>query len=331
MVIVLLVVTGLFGARAYGFLPTVMNTSVWLPAETPNGPFNSCCEGTIPFASPIFSAIPARRYDGNKGGGIAIVAAGLATSTCTSTPDCVLGATVNPGATVRIIGLSSGGFTRVHPAAVKVLSICLSKSRDSWSEYTPVKVYVVPRNSPKLAIKSEVLLIDLGVRIRSSSASALVASLNASARCCSAVVAALVADTIRWSKESASFRAPLASFWAPADEIVAASDCSLAVRAASDAADAASLALSAFRWASPKSNSSNVWSIPLASWSYISKTPSAATPSTTTSQPISASFLTHLPPKYGKVIGHNSWNISGPSMRHPMATTIADAATQKKN
>ena len=170
-----------------------------------------------------------------------------------------------------------------------------------------------------------------------------------SIRSSSVVFSASAERSLAWAicndNPSASLRAISADFNASAARAFSSDACcsALAARsfswlASSSVLAARSKALAARSFAAPLSLcasasrvSLKVWSRPLAWWSYISRTPSAATPSTTRSQPISPTFLTHLPAKQEYVFGQRSWNISGPSIKQPIATIIADAATQKKN
>jgi hypothetical protein len=213
----------LFVSLGYGFFPTIINTLVEVPGSTGRGAarFRFGSAGLIPAANPPFRAIPALMYAGSIGSDVALSASSVSVDwTPTYMPDRVVIGTAKSFEMVSSISAKEfcgDGLIRVHPAFANILSICTSKSIDSWSWKQPTTVYSVLGNAFRASVRSEAFVKDLGVLIRPNSTSALAARCKASAKCDSASLArvkafdaeasALFASASAFPREASAFPA----------------------------------------------------------------------------------------------------------------------------
>jgi len=243
-------------------------------------------------------------------------------------------------------GDSGVGLPRVHPASDRTLSICTSRSIDSWSWKQPRIVYPVPLNALRASWRAEGLFRDLGVLIRSSSASAWTVRCNASARCDSADAACVLAKAMSRSKELASVRAPFANVRALAanasalvDFSTALAEASLATVADLPAASAESLAASARAIAFSRICSSWECNSVSALEARNSNIPSPATPPTTNRRPryeagIAQLFSFDGPTSFllnRRIQRFSAIVASGASNTTPTPTTMLEVTSQKNH
>jgi hypothetical protein len=151
---------------------------------------------------------------------------------------------------------------------------------------------------------------------------------KADARSFSALAACSLAETISFSKESASLRAAPAILKASLEAVFAASDSSWATLADSAASPASIWANTAWRSAStsntfPKSSSS-----PSYPARQCSKQSSPATPNTTNPRPTLAAHLINLFVFWAKSVSHSSSRTSGTSSAQPTTTASVDQNMQ---
>lgn len=251
--------------------------------------------------------------------------------------------------TVGTLSLSPGCFI-IHPAESKTDATDLANWPDSLSKNASSS-YSVPANGFKAATSSLMRIRDRGVFNLFSSASAFAALCKASARCDSAEAACVLAETMSFSKESASCVALLARFMAFPADVTASPDFddasladALALVADDSAWPAAFAAASADSLTCPNllSVSPRIFSScprrAVSAWAdRNSKIPSPITPATTNRSPRYAVGITKL----FSFVGSTSFPLhsryqrfraivaSGASRATPIPTIMLERTSQK--
>ena len=195
---------------------------------------------------------------------------------------------------ILIAGKPPGGLVRFHPARCNTASIIFSRSNASCSAETAENVYSVFLNTAKEEIISETWISDLGAFRRSDSALASVARFNASARWASASAACFLADTMSFSNESASRRAPRARTNALDADAVAWPDASTAFcdcAIDTDESPSACRALASAAPASPLNETITLSESVSLRWLYGYAKPSASTATAKHTNPIRSKIL----------------------------------------